>query len=49
MSHQQVENKVFRKRHIGEMEQNDSEQESIIFPQNSHIIVALNQQNISVL
>ena len=31
------------------MEQNDSEQESIIFPQNSHIKADLNQQNISVL
>ena len=31
MSHQQEESKEFRKWHIGEMEQSDSEQESIYF------------------
>ena len=48
MSHQQKENKELGKRHISEMEQNYSEQESIIFPQNSHIKADLCQQNIYV-
>ena len=47
MSHQQEESEEFRKRHIGEMEQSDSEQESIIFPRNSHNKSDLIKQNIS--